>query len=135
MSAKRKMSAPNTSGRPFGYPVTRCIELGGTSNQWHGICAPLDALDFEPRPWIEHSGWPIRRAHLAPFYDEAAAMLGVRAPEALEPGGVDAAFRRSLDDLAFDRSVLDTKLFQAPKPPTRWKGTLVGWRRKENFAA
>src|SRR5215203_6641534 len=34
-------------GRSFNMPFTRCIELGGTSNQWHGICAPLDELDFE----------------------------------------------------------------------------------------
>src|SRR5262245_54025353 len=44
-------------GRAFNRPPTRCIELGGTSNQWHGMCAPLDAIDFEAREWIPHSGW------------------------------------------------------------------------------
>src|SRR5262245_16142568 len=38
-------------GRPFRRPPSRCIELGGTSNQWHGICAPLDDEDFAARPW------------------------------------------------------------------------------------
>ncbi|MQA28872.1 MAG: hypothetical protein GEU82_03395 [Luteitalea sp.] len=46
-------------GRSFNMPATRCIELGGTSNQWHGICAPLDEVDFEARPWVKGSGWPI----------------------------------------------------------------------------
>src|ERR1700712_1757475 len=64
-------------GRSFNMPVTRCIELGGTSNQWHGICAPLDAIDFEARPWVDCSGWPITRRQLNPHYDQAATMLGI----------------------------------------------------------
>jgi choline dehydrogenase-like flavoprotein len=42
--------------------------LGGSSNCWGGWCRPLDAWDFENRPWVAHSGWPISAADLAPYY-------------------------------------------------------------------
>ena len=64
-------------GRDFNMPITRCIELGGTSNQWHGICAPLDENDFEARDWIPGSGWPITRSQLQPWYLEAAKTLEI----------------------------------------------------------
>lgn len=45
--------------------------FGGTTNHWSGWCAPLGEVDFEPRPWVELSGWPIRREDLNPYYDRA----------------------------------------------------------------
>jgi len=42
--------------------------LGGSSNCWGGWCRPLDTWDFEKRPWVAHSGWPISAADLAPYY-------------------------------------------------------------------
>ena len=72
-------------GRSFNMPVTRCIELGGTSNQWHGICAPLDEVDFEVRAWIGNSGWPITRRQLNGHYNQAATMLGVPGDGHFEP--------------------------------------------------
>jgi choline dehydrogenase-like flavoprotein len=53
-SNERSLGPPLVSaeitGRPFGIPLTRCIELGGTSNAWHGNSNPLDELDFSPDP-------------------------------------------------------------------------------------
>lgn len=45
--------------------------FGGTVAIWGGRCALLDPIDFEQRPWVAHSGWPIRRADLDPYYREA----------------------------------------------------------------
>lgn len=45
--------------------------LGGTSGIWGGRCVPYDASDFEHRPWINESGWPIPFASLLPFYAAA----------------------------------------------------------------
>jgi hypothetical protein len=50
--------------------------LGGTSAIWGGRCVPLDALDFEHRAHVPHSGWPICAADLAPYMAEATAFLG-----------------------------------------------------------
>lgn len=49
--------------------------LGGTTTVWGGRCAPFDALDFEPRPWVPHSGWPVTRQEMDPFYARAHAHL------------------------------------------------------------
>ena len=51
--------------------------FGGSSHTWSGRCTTLDDLDFEERPWIAGSGWPITQAELAPFADRAAAPLGL----------------------------------------------------------
>jgi choline dehydrogenase-like flavoprotein len=45
--------------------------FGGSTTRWGGQCRPLDAIDFEPRAGIAHSGWPFDLAHLAPWYRRA----------------------------------------------------------------
>jgi len=42
--------------------------FGGTTNIWGGRCVPLDPIDFERRDWVPHSGWPINREDLDPWY-------------------------------------------------------------------
>ena len=51
--------------------------LGGTTNHWLGFCRPLDEIDFAHRPWIPHSGWPIARADLDPYYPRACELCEV----------------------------------------------------------
>jgi GMC oxidoreductase/FAD binding domain len=46
-------------------------QLGGTTNVWGGRCAPFDAIDFVPRDYVTHSGWPITKADLDPYYARA----------------------------------------------------------------
>jgi choline dehydrogenase-like flavoprotein len=112
-------------GRPFDIPISRCIELGGTSNQWHGICAPLDDIDFEPRPWIAQSGWPLRRSDLTPYYRAACEYLDIGDAMAYEPGTLAPELQARLGDIQFNRSVLENKIVQFRKPPVRWKETLL----------
>lgn len=50
---------------------TRLRMFGGSSNQWTGRCAPLDAADFAPRSWVPYSGWPISRDELESCYRRA----------------------------------------------------------------
>ncbi len=59
--------------------VTRIRQLGGSTNLWTGRCAPLDPLDFQPRPWVPRSGWPFERATLLPWYRRAASVLDLGA--------------------------------------------------------
>lgn len=60
------------AGQPL-HPlsVERLRFLGGSTNHWSGGCRPFDPLDFEPRPYIEQSGWPFRRGELDPYYRRA----------------------------------------------------------------
>src|SRR3569832_2134860 len=45
--------------------------FGGSTAIWGGRCMPFDAIDFERRGWVDHSGWPISLDDLLPFYPEA----------------------------------------------------------------
>jgi choline dehydrogenase-like flavoprotein len=53
--------------------------LGGSGNVWGGKCGVLDPVDFEPRPWMPDSGWPLRREQLDPYYERACKTLKVAA--------------------------------------------------------
>ena len=45
--------------------------FGGSTTIWGGRCVPFDAIDFEARPYIPGSGWPIGLDTLLPFYPRA----------------------------------------------------------------
>ncbi|HLY66391.1 MAG TPA: FAD-dependent oxidoreductase, partial [Chloroflexota bacterium] len=57
--------------------ATRRLYLGGNTNHWGANCRPLDAVDFEAREWIPHSGWPINRQQLQPYYERAQGICGL----------------------------------------------------------
>jgi len=55
-------------------------QVGGSASGWgRGVCMPFRALDFEQRPWIAHSGWPVTTAELAPYKARAEATFAVGA--------------------------------------------------------
>jgi choline dehydrogenase-like flavoprotein len=88
-----------TTISPDGYPshlltAARRRQFGGTANLWDDELnagegdelvrlVPLDAIDFEKRDWVPHSGWPFDKSHLDPFY-ERALQLGGAGPFAYE---------------------------------------------------
>jgi len=44
--------------------------VGGASSVWGGGGAPLDVIDYEPRPWS--TGWPLQAHEIAPYLEAAA---------------------------------------------------------------
>ena len=50
----------------------RC--LGGGTSIWGGRCVPFDPIDFEARPWMDHSGWPIGYEDVEHYYPAANAL-------------------------------------------------------------
>ncbi len=48
--------------------------FGGSTTIWGGRCVPFDDIDFESRSWVPHSGWPIGRSALLPYYKKANAL-------------------------------------------------------------
>ncbi len=68
------------AGRETGVPYIkldagRLRYLGGSSNHWGGYCRPLDAIDFETRSWLPHSGWPFGREALEPYFPRAQSLV------------------------------------------------------------
>lgn len=102
-------------GRPY-YPLeaARLHYFGGTTGHWAGFCSTMDPIDFERRDWVPHSGWPIRREDLEPFFARAQYL-----PE-LGPFEYDAAYWEALDPdvirLPLDEKVVWTKMWQFSRP-------------------
>lgn len=72
-------------GESVGQPYYRLEHsrlrfFGGTAAIWGGRVAELDPVDFEPRPWVPWSGWPVRYDDLRPYYDSAWQLLGLEPP-------------------------------------------------------
>jgi choline dehydrogenase-like flavoprotein len=111
-SATAALNAGESVGEPY-YRLdhARLRFFGGTAAIWGGRVAELDPVDFEKRPWVPHSGWPITYRDLRRYYREARGIFGL-APdmprlEDLEEAGVrlpDFDPRRlSLKLWSFDR--------------------------------
>ena len=51
--------------------------LGGTSHLWTGRCTSFDPHEYDRRPWVPHSGWPITSNDITSYLDRAATHLGL----------------------------------------------------------
>jgi hypothetical protein len=69
----------DTSRHPTLSECTR-LQLGGTSVTWGGRCVPFDPIDFEARPYIPHSGWPISYADVQPYMGEVCQFMRCGEP-------------------------------------------------------
>ncbi len=94
--------AGRVTGNPYQPLIsTRVRALGGTTNNWGGMCRPLDPIDFESRPEINRRGWPISHHDLRAFEQPTCEILDLR------PFGEDAVCADSngeLRDLTFRMS-------------------------------
>jgi choline dehydrogenase-like flavoprotein len=102
-----------------GFRLSPTIYMGGggTSELWHYVLAPLDKIDFEPRPYLGTSGWPISLEDLKPHYKSILNLLGVRHDEIFdEPPSQSDLDGLDLDGLTDD---FEPKLFIRLK--RRWR--------------
>jgi choline dehydrogenase-like flavoprotein len=79
--AQRLSDAEIANGKvhvPMDIAVQR--SLGGTSNLWGGRCVSFEPIDFEVRPAIPHSGWPITMRDVSPHLARACDYIGCGDP-------------------------------------------------------
>jgi choline dehydrogenase-like flavoprotein len=95
--------------------------FGGTSTTWAGLSSPLDAEDFEPRPWVPASGWPFALEHLDSYYSEASTTYGFPAFRAFVQERWSAV--RAAGDITPAWTSLEEKLFLAATEPQRFAVT------------
>jgi choline dehydrogenase-like flavoprotein len=63
-------------------------QVGGSTAIWgRGVLMPFRELEFEPRPWVPHSGWVLTAQELEPFYRTAAERAGLAPFPALRAKG------------------------------------------------
>jgi choline dehydrogenase-like flavoprotein len=95
---------------------TRCRYLGGSSNCWGGWCRPYDEIDFMKREWVPHSGWPISRTELLPFYEKAHKVLKL-GPFDYDPRfWQEAVGSRDFRILPFNEELVTTQISQFSTP-------------------
>ncbi len=104
-------------GKNTGFPYydIRALRLryfGGTTNHWSGACRPLDTLDFEQRDWVPHSGWPLTKKQLDPYYEKAHVLCE------LGPYNYDPAFWEGNKNprLPIKDDRVSTAMFQVSSP-------------------
>ncbi len=82
--------------------------FGGTTNIWGGRSVTLDAIDFEKRDWVPHSGWPITLGELQDYYRTAHDSL-----ELGEFDYEDANWEKlGLTPIAFDPQKIATRFWR-----------------------
>jgi choline dehydrogenase-like flavoprotein len=115
--ATQDLDAGEITGLPiFPLETSRLRFFGGSTNHWGGTCRPLDEADFQARAAIPYSGWPLRRADLLPYYEQAHGLCEL-GPFEYDPG----FWRREigLPTPNFDPARIKTAVFQS-SPPTRF---------------
>lgn len=60
--------------QPYGLRVRA---FGGAAEEWAGKSAAFDPIDYETRPWVANSGWPVSHNDIAPFLDRAGAWMNL----------------------------------------------------------
>ena len=106
-----------SDGIEYNLDTARLRYFGGSTNHWGGWCRPLEAIDFERRAWVAHSGWPISRADVDPYYLEAQKICQLGPfdyddPETWSDQG-------TLQPMALPGGAVETRFFQY-SPPTRF---------------
>ena len=123
----QQLYAGKTTGQHY-FPLVSCRlhYFGGTTGHWAGWCSTFDTIDFEKRDWIPHSGWPIKREDLDPFYARAQKNVD------LGPYNYSVEYWQKQDPsmiaMPLDKNVVWNKMWQF-SPPTRfgekYKDTIV----------
>src|SRR5665213_2859485 len=119
--AEQELYAGKTTGQHY-YPLkaARLHYFGGTTGHWAGFCSPLDEIDFSKRDWVPHSGWPVTRKDMDPFYARAQ-----KYPQ-LGPYDYSLAYWQKQDPemipFQLDEKVVWNKMWQF-SPPTRFGDT------------
>jgi choline dehydrogenase-like flavoprotein len=98
----------------YDLSATRQRFLGGTSNHWTGVCRPLDSYDFEPKSFVQYSGWPIRHPDLDPYLEKTESILDLSNNDSWdEPRG---SFGKEFDATSDFKRIK----FKWSDPPTRF---------------
>ena len=100
----------------FELDECRLRYLGGTTNHWGGMCAPLMAHDFSVRPWVPHSGWPIDYRSFLNYYARAVPIINTGSPRYDRPGPM----KKPLTPLpALDPAKLEARMYRLSRPVYR----------------
>lgn len=117
-----RLSEGETDGLPYSpLEASRSRYFGGSTNCWGGWSRPLDPQDFERRPWLEESGWPLSADELQPHYERATTLLRLGSPD-YGPELLDRVEGKYVRRIETDDRLVATHVLRF-SPPARF-GTL-----------
>jgi choline dehydrogenase-like flavoprotein len=102
----------NVGTENYATSHSRFRVFGGSTTRWGGQCRPLDAIDFEPRQGVPHSGWPFGLADLEPWYREAHRVCQL-GRETWHP---EAWATNEMPALPVEGAGLETRIYQFSHP-------------------
>ncbi|HKU65236.1 MAG TPA: GMC family oxidoreductase [Rhizomicrobium sp.] len=127
----QKMYAGAQNGvRYTALDAGRLRLLGGSTNHWGGWCRPLDAIDFERRDGMPHSGWPFPKTALDAYYPRAQKLVEA-GPWLYDKAGASVAALGA--PLKLGGGGLYTSWFQFSKTRDGQLPTYFGHRYKEDL--
>ncbi len=113
LNAIENVGAP----RVIDQTLVRNRALGGSSNTWSGRVAALDEADFERRPWVPNSGWPIPRDEMARFLPRTLDHLGSPIADNVDPSTLATALGSAAG--RYDPSLLVDYVWTYSRSPSR----------------
>ena len=107
----------------WSYRITNLDHQGGDPDAGPRGCryAPMDPVDFEARAEVPHSGWPLTRADLDPWYERAQPVCGLGRYD-YSPAGWSTAARQPLP---LPPELVETQMFQFG-PASAWTVEALG---------
>ena len=109
----------NTGLPYYELDEARTRAFGGSSDLWflnddsskEGIVRlrGMDAIDFENREWVPHSGWPFGKEHMDPFYERAHKVFNI-GPYNYNPDCWE--YPDNFTKLPFSGDSVETTIFQ-----------------------
>ena len=118
-------------GIPYNVNKRRVSGVGGATHRWlldtplgagFGRIRELDDVDFDVRPWVAHSGWPISKDHLRAFYPRARSLFGSAWPSDTPESEWDDGFKND----SFANETVEARVFYFVNP-----GVFAGELRHE----
>jgi choline dehydrogenase-like flavoprotein len=130
--AQSLYSATNIGLPYYALDVCQLRYFGGSTNAWGGWCRPLDPIDFEERPWVEHSGWPFSLAKLGPYYRRAHDLCQVASDDYDPEHAIAEIGHPRATLLPFDPATLETSIYRFSAPTRFGQVYREVLRRAEN---
>jgi choline dehydrogenase-like flavoprotein len=133
-SANQSLYTGANVGLPY-YPLDVCQlrYLGGSTNAWGGWCRPLDPIDYEQRPWVDHSGWPFAMSELAPYYRRAHEICQLGSDNYDVDHVVAELAHPRATPLPFDPEWLETTIYRFSAPTRFGQVYREDLKRAENL--
>lgn len=109
--------------RSDGLKLGRSRSLGGTTNLWGGQLVEFQPVDFEGRPWLANSKWPITYAQVAPYYPQTYTNLGIER-ETHSDDAVWASVSAKRPDMGPEIEAFLTRWLKTPNFATMYQAAI-----------